>query len=1456
MPVTQLSVMLLLVTHALLAPLLPMGPAAAVASGPPLSAMLTDDVPASDEPSPTEQQPQPFSTTLAEDLRPRIVPGDDRLLILTPAALYRFQPASEAWMTTTPADGLPPAPLQNLSLTGENMWITGDGASVSDLRFDDWQRYGAGEGYPGRVVFDVEADEDYAYSGTDQGAGRFDQYILEWETLDGPGGKPLGLITDVAVGEDRVWFALERGIAEYRKETESLRVDSLLGQFRSPQILALRQSTRFLWALAQSGIARYDKELESWTSFQAGIELPDARVHQLTLQGDDLWLGTDAGLWRYGADTGIWRQDESGDEMPGESVLAFALEADRIWVVTERAFAAYEKEEGRWIDFTSSAPLSPTETSDLAYLCNTLILVGPQAIVYGLGQGQRNPSLFTYRSHPVQQVQIEDEKRESRWQYALEEEGLGVSAPSGASVYLKGGVTIYMEDDDVSKQQGETDLDHLIAETRLDLGLSGRLGNDRTLSGFYDSSDPDNTAYQLTFRGARSDLLRVVSAGEIEQQLFNSSLAPGTGLRGARARAEFGPRSEETRRRLLGLDAWIGRRRTLPGRDVFYGGNLTVEGLVRDNQFVRRQVFHAPAGWTAENLHQANIYLDDADASTDNANTWYGTLAERDGSWDRLRPNRDYVLGSQGRTLILAQSMGADQALVAVAGSGNRPLGTELQEFDLTDQWLSNHYWITADPVPGSLIISIVDSTGSSSDDAGNSYLQLFGLDEDADGLLEPDRFSPISGFLSFPQSCPFPPEVYAEDPANLYTIEYAYMTALNTFKLSHENVIPGSEHITIDKEPLRPDVDYSIIPSSGLFVFFEHVLLDDDTVIEIQYLYEVGENGDAADDATVLAGQLGLAPNNHLFLGMHATRWRDESGRDVTTGDVNTRLEWKGRGHFLRVSPELAFSRSEPQESPLGEETSGGDEVEQTDRAAAIGFQGRYQQLEVSASYRNLGDHFASFKDRSTLLGQLREESKAHGRLDLGRHVQAELEWNKALSDQITADSVSSRRGEESSLMGSLRLLRSGLPNLELRRGRVLLDSPSERREKWISRIELEINPDQPELLPWGINRLWVRAFFQRSERRFSASTAHACDVGAGGKRTTDHLFVRFNGSAGTPLSWNVAFEDQHTFRPEEDEARDIRRFQRIDATLQAQPHSSLDALLRWESYRNLFWHSHGESGGFNVDRLLLANIHLYPGRLFRSLSPLSFRIDLSETQCEQGDPAVGLPGASCLWDDARQISQRRQAHNGVVETRIQILSWMRLVERWEGEFEGLWREGLSHESDGYDLESRLEIKPRRGLLTLRVFNSRSTEEDAETATRRRFLGDWNQTWSRGILTYLSLDARRGDTKERALSDRSEFWNPQARITLRDPRWQLDTSLGISLSWGRSKDTSPGVDHRWTQTSRHALLTSLSFQPVKILNVKLQYVASGSRTELEGSLSSDRWDIDHDLRLRLLIRA
>jgi len=1404
-------------------------------------------------PSGAQSASQPWSETRIEDLRPGIDTVEDRALILTPAALYRFQPESEAWTVTTPAEGLPDLPLGSLSPTAESIWICGDGASVSDVRFDDWQRYGPGEGYPGRRIFDVEADEDYAYAGTDEGAARFDQYVLEWETLDGPGGAPLGSVADVAVGEERVWFGLDGGVAEYRKEAESVRIDSALGSLQAPRVLALRQTTRFLWAFTDAGLARYDKDLESWTSFQPGVDFPDARVHQLSLEGDDLWLGTDDGLWRYRADSGIWRRDESGDEMPGERVLAFVLETGRIWVATERAFAVYEQDEARWIDFTSSVPLPPDDLIEMYWTGETLLFLGRDRIVYGLAFGQENPSLFTYRTRPIQEIGAgSTESPSSGWRLGLGEAGLGVRTSSGSTLNLKGGATIFIEDDDTGRAPG---LGEMVSDTRLDLTLSGRLGEDRTLSGFYDTTDPENSAYQLTYRGARSDVLRVASVGEIDQQIFNSSLTPGTGIRGGWVRAELGGRSEVTRRRLLTADAWVGKRRTRPGRDTFYGGNRTVEASLRDIDYVQGTVFPIPQGWTAEDLRRSSVYRDDLIDSTNDANTEERMLAGHAGEWDQLSPNADYVLGSRGGHMILTTPLASGQMLVAVRA----PDGDEA---DLADLRLRNHYWIATDPIPGSLQVAVVDSTGSATSGPGTPYIQTFGLDVDGDGRLDSNRFSPVTGLLSFPDDLPFPAEVYSQDaPMNLYTLEYSYRATLSTFRLSHGDLVPGSERITVDREPLRPDVDYSIIPASGLFIFFEHVLLDDDTVIEVEYLYETREGSSSSEDQvedTVVAGQLGLAPGDHVFLGMNTARWTDkDTGAGTrTTTNLNARLEWKDERRFLRVMPEVAVSRG-------GGSGAAPDDNDGKGAASGIGLQGRYRGLEVSASHRNLDGGFVSFEDRRTLLGRLREESVARGRLNLGRHLQAELEWEKSRSDRLYEDggftegrvSSASEIGDESSLMASVRVLRSGLPNLQFRRGRVVLDAAGRRQEKRISRGELELSPDQAGVVLPGIRRLWLRAFFQRSDRENSVSGVAGDSLGAekAGRQTTDHAFARLNGSMGSPFSWNVAVEDRRTRDPDSEETRNLRRFQKIDATFHSQAHSSVDAFLRWESSRDLFRHPEGIGGGFDVERLMTATLQLYPGRLVEDFSPLTFRVDLGRSEMEEGEPGLELPGSSSLWSESCEASERQRARNRVFETRIQILSWLRLVERWETESGRFTREDLMTEGGNRRLENRVEVAPPGGLVILRLIGEES-DEGTVAGEKRRFSGQWDQTWGGGILTYVSLEAHREESEDRLVGDLEEMWNPQVQITCRRSRWQMDASLAGSLNWTRTKDTSRGSAGDWVQNRNQSLTASLNIHPYKILSLKLEYLVN--RSEIPLPAAGGLWETDHDVRVRVQVRA
>jgi hypothetical protein len=336
------------------------------------------------------------------------------------------------------------------------------------------------------------------------------------------------------------------------------------------------------------------------------------------------------------------------------------------------------------------------------------------------------------------------------------------------------------------------------------------------------------------------------------------------------------------------------------------------------------------------------------------------------------------------------------------------------------------------------------------------------------------------------------------------------------------------------------------------------------------------------------------------------------------------------------------------------------------------------------------------------------------------------------------------------------------------------------------------------------------------------------------------------------------VAFEDRRTHRPESEGTHNLRRFQELDASLQARPHSSVDAFLRWESSRDLFWHPEGSGGGFAVHRLVLATAQLYPGRLLPRLTPLSLQIDVGGSESEDGEPGIDLPGAASLWTRTSSTSRNQRARNMTLESRVQLFAWMRWVERWEHRSDETSREGLRNEGSRDRLENRLEIRPSGGLLTLRAIGTNEEKEGDESEKERHFSGQWDQTWGRGFLTYLSLDTYRTELRNRALGDLTYLWNPQARVTWRRTRWQLDANLGGSLAWTRTKDTSVGVAGTWEVVRRQSINASLSARPVRVLTVKLQYDLSRSERDAEARASGSgrRWEIDHDLRLRLLVRV
>ena len=132
-------------------------------------------------------------------------------------------------------------------------------------------------------------------------------------------------------------------------------------------------------------------------------------------------------------------------------------------------------------------------------------------------------------------------------------------------------------------------------------------------------------------------------------------------------------------------------------------------------------------------------------------------------------------------------------------------------------------------------------------------YIQIFGLDRNEDGVVDPEYIDFDRGLLIFPTLRPFVIEdptnpyyvfreqlnneqIYLENPRStdqVYTIvcDYAYQSETYNVGLF---VIPGSEKVRLNKRLLQRDIDYTMIYEVGSLRFFTK--LDEYDEIEVEF--------------------------------------------------------------------------------------------------------------------------------------------------------------------------------------------------------------------------------------------------------------------------------------------------------------------------------------------------------------------------------------------------------------------------------------------------------------------------------------------------------------------------------------------------------------------------------------------------------------------------------------------
>lgn len=450
---------------------------------------------------------------------------------------------------------------------------------------------------------------------------------------------------------------------------------------------------------------------------------------------------------------------------------------------------------------------------------------------------------------------------------------------------------------------------------------------------------------RVMYQGTEDEILQKVELGDTDVSLPGSRFVSGgmasKGLFGAKAEGALGD---------LHFTMVATKQKGQTEKKSFQGYATQDSLLLRDTQFQKNYHFSLvgrldefsgnaedyPAPGTVQ------IWIDDQDGSNnlsgeriaipgsafiDPANPQDTTEAHRNGFFTLQQETVDYTIDPSNLIVDFTRAI-LDNYVVAVSyvTNGGDTVGRvtpdsvrlkliktpEYFASSLTwDYQLRNQYYLgSTDIIESTLQVFIYKGNDEDPDydeeidGVSKTYLHIFGLDDNEDGLVDPSKIDFNRGVIIFPDLRPFafpsplphyipsPDTIDIEDPNEamyvddnpqgtgltnqIYTIKVKYRSLTSSFNLGVLNIIEGSDRVTVGGRPLSRGVDYDIIYDIGQIIFLNPDVLASGGEINVDYEYAPL----FAQTQTTLLGFRGdYTPSENASL---ATTWFMQSDRSI----------------------------------------------------------------------------------------------------------------------------------------------------------------------------------------------------------------------------------------------------------------------------------------------------------------------------------------------------------------------------------------------------------------------------------------------------------------------------------------------------------------------------------------------------------------------------------------------
>ncbi len=819
----------------------------------------------------------------------------------TDYGIYTFNRNSETWSRITTAGGLPSNHALALGLDEGVLWVATDsGLASADVRVGDWQTYDL----PGTTRA-LAFDDRYVWAGGDSGLERFDKFSETWMHR---GDSP---VFDLLAEKDRLWIAAAGGVLSYDPKFD--RIDQMPAPADS--YVRIINTPGRIWFAGRARCAGFRKDAASWTEYST------IRVGDFSVLGDSVLFAVDGKPFLY---------DPGSDRWDLLLLMGLPPHVSDVFVTgSEMLFAA---DEGLYV-YGTKDDTRQVWTKSNGLVTDTLIRVfADQRFIYAVGAGG---------------VQYYDRQHE-RWMHEAftpvraRKARLAFIDDAGAHVGLVpetdmrvSGRAFYSESRTLT---GSTALRTDIENIGLNLAAQHKSG--RTLSGFYDDSDPDQVAYGLGYRGLGNDLLHRANAGTLKSEYSEFDLIPQFSTLGANARLKRGAH---------GLDLQAGRIESALRSEFFSGRSVDKEVKLLDINYAHCVFYRIPSAFvpgprplTPDPYPWDTIFADDRNPATNTARTRAGfTVGGISGDFDPLVRGTDYFLDRQAGVVHFLAARKPGDMLVLMTDQGAQVLQSE----SVTGNALKNTYSFGPDITPGSFELVITDTAGIV------HALSDFGIDDDRDGKVDPEFINHDLGFLTFP--APLVPDSLS---TSFYSLRADYRSQSNFYSLAYKPIVKNSETVIVDGAPMTRGSEYVMDYTSGILLFLKKDAVTDFSQIDVRYSSVERPKTWAAKDM-LFSGQPTIALGRNVMLAPGFTRVEDENVIHLSGSFANSQPASRLSPLTFRFVPQVAIN---------------------TDKALAQDYalSGNYRIFSAAARYRGFASGFDDFGAADRRYGPLRHSA------------------------------------------------------------------------------------------------------------------------------------------------------------------------------------------------------------------------------------------------------------------------------------------------------------------------------------------------------------------------------------------------------------------------------------------------------------------------------------------------